>query len=230
LGGNNNTGDSGFNRIGDGLGGAIATRLFGTSTSLTVAGCTFMNNRAVGGTGNMGGVITGDGVGGGLANFGGALGTLVSDCVFSGSSATGGAGGAGQNGGDGWGGAIGNIEGSSLTVSSCTLSGNQASGGEGGSGANGGNGFGGGIFNDGLSTDPANSGTPAILTVTGSSITDNQAGGGAAGSGGTAGQGVGGGLYLSPGGSACLDVVTIVRHNHASTSDDDVFGTFATCP
>jgi hypothetical protein len=61
-------------------------------------------------------------------------------------------------------------------------------------------------------------------------ITDNQASGGAAGAGRNAGQGVGGGLYFVPGGIACLDVVTIVRHNHASTSNDDLFGFFTICP
>jgi hypothetical protein len=73
-------------------------------------------------------------------------------------------------------------------------------------------------------------GEPATLTVTGSSITDNQATGGAGGARGSGGQGVGGGLYLVRGGVACLDVVTIVRNKHASTSDDDVFGTFTICP
>jgi hypothetical protein len=98
---------------------------------------------------------------------------------------------------------------------------NQAVGGAGAAGANGGNGFGGGLYNDGTSS----------LTVTGSTITGNQATGGAAGSGGTAGLGEGGGLYLAVGGAACLDAFTQahVTNNHASTSDDDIFGSFTSC-
>jgi hypothetical protein len=40
---------------------------------------------------------------------------------------------------------------------------------------------------------------------------------------------VGGGLYLTPGGTACADVLTVIAGNHASTSDDDVFGTLSQC-
>jgi hypothetical protein len=55
--------------------------------------------------------------------------------------------------------------------------------------------------------------------------------GGAAGAGGSAGRGTGG-AYLAAGGSACFDVFTQahVKHNHASTSDDDIFGVFTPCP
>ena len=44
------------------------------------------------------------------------------------------------------------------------------------------------------------------------------------GTGGSAGLGQGGGLYLTPGGIACADLLTMIRANDASTSDDDVFG------
>ena len=50
---------------------------------------------------------------------------------------------------------------------------------------------------------------------------------GTAGTAGTAGAGIGGGLNLAPGGSATIDNTTIAG-NHASTSDDDVHGTFST--
>jgi hypothetical protein len=43
-------------------------------------------------------------------------------------------------------------------------------------------------------------------------------------------QGIGGGLYLAAGGSVCIDAATIFAHNHASTSNDDVFGSFVSCP
>ena len=102
----------------------------------------------------------------------------------------------------------------------------------GGAGANGGNGFGGGLFNDGPSVLSANTGTPATLTVTESTVSGNQATGGALGSGGHAGQGIGGGAYFASGGVVCLDAFTQahVKNNHASTSDDDLFGAFTTCP
>ena len=125
-----------------------------------------------------------------------------------------------------------NLLGSTLTVSACTLSGNQAVGGAGGAAGNGGNGFGGGLFNDGLSSAPANAGTPASLTITGSTISGNQAIGGVAGAGGIVGLGEGGGLYLADGGVACLDTFTHAHttNNHASTSYDDLFGAFTICP
>jgi hypothetical protein len=46
--------------------------------------------------------------------------------------------------------------------------------------------------------------------------------------GGSDGQGVGGGMYIAAGGDACIDLATIIMHNHASTSNDDVFGVFRT--
>jgi hypothetical protein len=48
--------------------------------------------------------------------------------------------------------------------------------------------------------------------------------GGAAGAGGSAGQGVGGGVYVTEGGLVCVDELTYVGKNRASTSHDDVFG------
>ena len=38
-----------------------------------------------------------------------------------------------------------------------------------------------------------------------------------------------GGLYLTPGGVACADRWTVIVGNHASTSDDDVFGDLGSC-
>jgi hypothetical protein len=48
--------------------------------------------------------------------------------------------------------------------------------------------------------------------------------GGAAGPGGTDGQGIGGGVYIAPGGMASADGATLITGNHASTSNDDVYG------
>jgi hypothetical protein len=71
-------------------------------------------------------------------------------------------------------------------------------------------------------------GTPS-LTLLGSVVTLNRADGGAAAEGGSAGLGQGGGLYLTPGGIACADLLTLIVGNHASTSDDDVFGSLDDC-
>jgi hypothetical protein len=109
---------------------------------------------------------------------------------------------------------------SQSALPSCTLTGNQAVGGAGEPGGNGGTGFGGSVYNDGQST----------LTIAGSTLTTNDAIGGAAGAGGSAGQGIGGGAYFASGGVVCLDVLTSLFANAASTSNDDLFGSFTPCP
>jgi hypothetical protein len=40
---------------------------------------------------------------------------------------------------------------------------------------------------------------------------------------------VGGGVYVTPGADACADALTTIFGNHASSSDDDVFGTLGSC-
>jgi hypothetical protein len=215
LGGNGNTSGGRALRVGDGIGGGIVTNAFvDTPVSLIVSGCTFTGNQAIGGAGNTGGVLPGDGIGGGLASFSSVTTTTVTGSTFTGNSAIGGAGGAGQSGSDGLGGGIANFRGASLTVSGCTFSGNQAIGGVGGAGANGGNGFGGGIYNDGQST----------LTATTSTISSNEATGGTAGSGGTAGLDEGGGLYLAVGGTVSLDAFTLA--NTTGNTPDDIYGSY----
>jgi hypothetical protein len=227
-GGNNNTGGGNVFILGWGHGGAIDNDnwidSFG-SNSLTASGLTFTDNQAVGGTGNTGVPLAGDGIGGALANWVAGVLTL-SNSVFQNNRAIGGAGATGQNGADGLGGAIANVLGATLTVSNCTITGNQAIGGAGGSGGNGGDGLGGGLYNQGNSSFG-----PSSLTITGSTVTSNSATGGAAGSGGSAGQGIGGGAYFADGGPSCLDAYTLAKilGNAASTSDYDVFGSFTIC-
>jgi hypothetical protein len=51
----------------------------------------------------------------------------------------------------------------------------------------------------------------------------NEATGGAAGASGTEGLGQGGGVYIAPGGTVSVRHTRITR-NHASTSNDNVFG------
>src|SRR5439155_17510410 len=192
-GGDGNTGGGNSFSNGGASGGAIANVNFQIVFTLVVSNCSFTDNRAVSGTGNMGGILVGTSIGGALANFdtpfpvGGAVTAVISSTTFTGNRAIGGQGGANNNGRDGLGGALANFWGATLTASGCTISGNQATG---GAGLAGGNAFGGGIFNDGPSALAVNLGLPATLTLTGSAITNNQATGGPAG-----GPGIGGGIY-----------------------------------
>jgi uncharacterized protein (TIGR03118 family) len=79
---------------------------------------------------------------------------------------------------------------------------------------NGGDGLVGGTYEDARS----------VLTFTGATVTHDRAIGGDPATGGSDGRGIGGGLYLAPGAVARADLLTVIRRNHASTSDDDVFG------
>jgi hypothetical protein len=204
----------------DAFGGAIHLSA-GTANMITA--CTIAHNAAIagaGGAGQDGGLAWGGGLD--LFNsFGHGVSATVSNCTISHNSVTGGAGGPGGEGGYAWGGGLANFLGAALTVSDSTVEHNLAVGGAGGLGDSGGDGQGGGIFEDGnaLST----------LTLTGDMIDRNLAIGGAAGLGGSDGEGVGGGLYVTPGGVACADVLTVIAHNHATTSDDDVFGDLGLC-
>jgi len=94
-----------------------------------------------------------------------------------------------------------------VNVTSSVLAFNRA---QGGSGQPGGNGLGGGVFNDADSS----------LTLLKSAVTENRAVGGQ-----TGGKRIGGGVY-NPG-TFDLDALTVIRKNKASTSDDDIFGSFS---
>jgi hypothetical protein len=65
------------------------------------------------------------------------------------------------------------------------------------------------------------------VTVSASHITHNRARGGEGDDGGTDGLGIGGGVYNL--GTFLHDTASVIRHNHASTSDDDVFGDLGVC-
>ncbi len=60
------------------------------------------------------------------------------------------------------------------------------------------------------------------MTITDSLITLNVADGGSGG-----GQGIGGGLYMVAGTAALLDNTKVV-FNYASTSNDNIYGTYST--
>jgi hypothetical protein len=188
-----------------------------------VSNCTFEHNAVIGGSGGAGqdgGLAWGGGLD--LFNgFGRGLTATVSNSTFAHNSVTGGVGGTGGNGGYAWGGGLANLLGATLTLSNSTVQNNLAIGGAGGVGGDGGDGQGGGIFQDGN--------VHSTLTLIDDAIDKNHAIGGAAGLGGNDGEGVGGGLYLTPGGVACADALTTILANHATTSDDDVFGTLGSC-
>jgi hypothetical protein len=196
------------------FGGAIHL----SAGSATISGCTVEYNSVIGGAGGAhqdGGLAWGGGID--LFNaFGRGVTGTVSNCTISHNSVTGGTGGAGGNGGYAWGGGLANLLGGTLSVSNSTVENNLVIGGAGGSGGDGGDGQGGGIFQDGN--------VHSTLTLTGDTIDKNHAIGGAAGLGGSDGEGVGGGLYITPGGVAYADALTAIVANHATTSNDDVFG------
>jgi hypothetical protein len=231
------TGGSGGSGGNGGAGGAgqggvfVHTVNVGTATPLSnLNDVTMRDNQATGGRGGEGGAGGNGGAGG--AGQGGAiraqLGTInVSHSRLLDNEAAGGVGGVagaggahGGNGGAGQGGALIETFGITVNVSDTVLRRNEAKGGAGAAGGNGGAGQGGAIFNGG----PSPFGAPS-LTLTHNRIVDNEADGGAAGAGGSAGQGVGGGVYVTAGGTASKDRATVIKHNHASTSDDNVFGT-----
>ncbi len=203
-------------------GGAIQN----DGSTLTVTGGKIADNVALGGNGGSG-FADGLGAGGGLddstnPNFPNTSSASVGGVTFSGNAALGGDGGSGANGGNGVGGGIavgsysllyaGYADASTLSLKNdSTLEQNNAQGGEGGTGGNGGDGLGGGLV--------AFAGASA--TVTDSTITENDADGGHKGAKGSNGQGVGGGVYDL--GTFATDVLTVIKHNHASTSNDNLF-------
>ena len=121
------------------------------------------------------------------------------------------------DGGTGEGGGLLTTFGVTATLSNTNLMRNLAVGGAGAAGGNGGAGLGGGLFNDG----PSPFGTPS-LTLLGCTVLFNEADGGA-GEGGSDGQGIGGGVYNL--GTFVYDLATVIAHNHASTSNDNIFTT-----
>lgn len=193
----------------------------------TVTGVFMTGNRAVGGAGGSAGD---GGVGGaGGPGQGGAIRALLgtfnmSDSVLSFNRAVGGAGGAagvggvGGSGGNGQGGAAITSLGATAVLTDTALLWNQAVGGAGAAGGDGGSGLGGGIFNPNGPPPPL--GAPD-LTLQGCRIEFNQATSGSAGTGGTDGDGIGGGVFNV--GTFNVDAATVIAHNHASTSSDDIF-------
>jgi hypothetical protein len=223
------TGGTGGNGRGGGIDQRSIQTILGASPRLEVSDVIFEGNRAAGGAGGTGGAGGNGGNGGDAA--GGALENLyvspptigpllVSHSLLLANEAIGGNGGArgagGARGGAGGlarGGGVLNLVGPAF-FSDTVLLGNRAEGGAGASGSNGGDARGGGIY------------TNSALTLTRSVVVANQAEGGAAEEAGSAGLGQGGGLYILPSFfiTVSADPATVILGNHASSSDDDVFG------
>ena len=193
----------------------------------TISQSVLDHNQAIGGKGAPG-EVGGLAIGGGILFFNflsrptvpvtGVMGT-VKDCALVGNEAIGGTGGDNEGrGGKALGGGIaaGTFGVSPLSgqveVSNTLLAGNLASGGAGGLGGAGGDGRGGGVYND----------TKETMTVTHSSIIFNLAVGGEGQGAGLDGQGIGGGVYCI--GTFNYDSTTVIKKNHASSSNDDTLG------
>jgi hypothetical protein len=216
VGGNTAAGSGGIGDAGGianwgaGLGGGLPGTAYLTD-------CTVTGNEAVAGSGGSS-FPAAFAVGGGIDNsFSGIM--YVTHCTVSNNQAVGSNGAAGANGGLGEGGGIevgfsvllGLVDNSVLQVTTSTIRANTAQGGGGGAGGNGGDGLGGGLA--------ISAGSSA--TVSDSTVENNLALGGAAGSGGSAGHGVGGGVHND--GTFMFDALTLIKKNHASTSNDDIF-------
>jgi hypothetical protein len=215
-------------RGGIGVGGGIDDE----GDPLQATNLMLADNSAIGGFGGTGGP-GGTGFGGGIDLSFGTFPAFLANSSLIGNLALGGTGGAGTAGGNGEGGAVGVggaalwtgvyglSDSSSLTMSSAQITGNQAQGGAGSMGQSSGNGLGGGVYTENGST----------VTLQSAQITANRADGAPGdGSSGQAGQGLGGGVYVATGATVTADPLTIIAANHASTANDDVFGTIGAGP
>jgi hypothetical protein len=214
LSGNQATGGAGgsgglagpFN--GSGLGGAIANSQVAQTG---ISHCMLNTNVALGGAGIT---LENGGPASGGALYSESVTTLTLDYTrLMSNQAIGGAGGTSGQGGPAFGGGLSEVGNTMLTVTIGAFMGNEAQGGAGGDGRNGGNASGGGLYFSG-----------GTSTLDGARVTGNLAQGGAGGMGGQDGQGVGGGVYIGTG-TVHAPAVHVAK-NHASTSNDDLFGMF----
>ena len=201
--------------------------------NLSITSSAFFFGQALGGAGGSGiaGGVGGAGQGGSLDLIDSAYGfpPLAFTCTVTGTSvigavAEGGPGGSGGPNGSGGAGGLAQGGGISVsqqgngtfqvTISQSDLSANAAVGGSGGSGSVGGTG--GDAEGGGLFVDPT-----SMVALDDDAILGNLADGG---SGATDGTGSGGGVYLSGTGSTRKD--TTIAGNSASTSNNDVYGSF----
>jgi hypothetical protein len=203
TGGTGGTGAAGGNGRG-GPGGVISN----AGSNLTISHTTFVGNQSLGGRGGDGGAGGNGGAGGpgqgGVINNSNPTGGLlvratlhVSDCLFQGNEAIGGAGGNGGSGGNGGAGGVGHAGGlfnsfADWGVRDSLFVSNQVTGGTGGDrgsggllGGAGGAGRGGGLMNV----------NGSIGSVSDSTVVLNRVTGGAGGLGGSGSNGQGGGIF-----------------------------------
>jgi hypothetical protein len=203
--------------------------------ALTLSGVTIQNNTAQGGGPYGGGAAAGGGIysSGSLTLEGG---TTVRNNLALGANGLPG----GYSGGSGLGGGV-YVASGPATLANVSLTSNTAQGGNGGQGyasgwerykvpgfgGSGGGGLGGGLYVAG-----------GAVTLTGITISSNTAQGGNGGKGSAAayngqdGVGKGGGLYIASLATVGLDAFTVahINHNHASTSNDDIYGSYTLLP
>jgi hypothetical protein len=228
------------NQGGTGSGGAIKTSDFspfdgdavpgqagpntdgipGRNSSLLVEHSRFIGNSVTGGTGDgdaTGGAANGGAISGSIGFFPET--GIIRHSLFENNNATGGVGGG--IGGQGTGGAIAAVAGTSFDVEHSRFIDNTATGGQGGTSARGGDGQGGAIGLTNLVTsvqtpDGANlfDGLFSSVRIDRSTIARNQSVGGQGGSEGMDGNGLGGGIGLSDGASGEISR-SIIRNNRA---------------
>jgi len=192
---------------GGGLGAGAGVFVNGSSAAVTIAGCSFINNSAVGGAGSSG---TEGGGGGGMAFDGGPWGNTwpagggggggVLSVGLAGVAGNAGAGGKGGDGGGGGGGGayLSGVGGAAGTVfasgpaGTAGATGDGVNGGSGGSGGFGGGG-GGGADSNGSNGHGGNGGIGGFGGGGGGGGSAIQSAGQAGGNGGNGGPGAGGG-------------------------------------
>ncbi len=214
--------------LGEGLGGGIMNV---NGATLTITKSRLTGNQAIGGangTPTPSQPLTGGALGGGIENIRNSKLTIVNstltDNVAKGGSSN--VGGAKAIGGQGVGGGInvglvlispmGPQDNSALTVTNSTLTGNLALGGFSLFGT-GGDGLGGGLA---VQARSSTSQVGPSAKFTNSTLTGNLALGGFS-LFGTGGDGLGGGIYNL--GTINIDPMTVIKKNHASTSNDNIF-------
>ena len=180
------------------LGGAI----FLLTSSGTFNDTVLIGNEALGSAASGAGNQAGVGIGGAIESIRRLL--ALSDCMVASNEAIGGPATDGALPSFAVGGGINN--GGSMTVTDSAIIGNEAIGGAGGGSA-----IGGGVYSSGT------------MTLNDTLVTLNQAKGGAGG-----GQGVGGGLFLTTGVTTILSGTTLVVLNAATTSNNNIYGTYST--
>jgi hypothetical protein len=137
---------------GDARGGGIAVAFKGTD--ITVSKCMVEDNRTIGGQAGIGG-SGGNAWGGGVGTGHKEAALIIIGSSIDRNEARGGEGdntGPSSSGGDGQGGGVYNIAGSTMTVTASKITANRAPGGQGKHGGSAGQGVGGGLYNVGTLT------------------------------------------------------------------------------